>query len=174
MKHALTVIALSGLAVAGCGGSGGGSAPALNTPPTLSAIADQTVTANTEAASIDFTVNDDATAAAQLGVTAMSTNQDLVKDADLQIVGSDASRSLVITPAADEIGTVDIAVVATDAGGLSAASTFSLGVEPQRQLIGEFARDHFTADEEGDPVLINAIAFDEDAESDEFSDLLGN
>ena len=62
----------------------------------------------------------------------------------------------------------------TDADGLSAASTFVLSVEPQPQFIGEFTRSNFAGDEEGDPVLINAIAFDEDAEDDDFADLLGD
>ena len=173
MKYALTVVALSGLAVAGCGGSGGGSTPAANTPPTLSAIADQTVTANTQPASVDFSVRDDATAPGQLGVTAMSVNPGLVSNADLEIVGQGAARALVIRPAADEIGTADIAVMVTDEDGLSAASTFVLSVEPQRQLISEFTRSNFAADADGDPALINAVAFDEDAEDDDFADLLG-
>ena len=70
----------------------------------------------------------------------MSANPDLVGDADLDVLGQSADRSLVITPVADEIGTADIAVMVTDANGLSAASTFVLSVEPQPKFIAEFTR----------------------------------
>lgn len=172
MKTSQFIIALCGLAIAGCGGSGGGDTPVRNAPPTLSAIADQTVTANEVVAPIGFSVADDATSAEALAVTAMTIDQGVIVDANLEVAGDGTARSLIVTPVADEIGNAVISIMVTDEEGLSNASSFGLTVEPQRKPISEFTRSNFMDSEEGDPTPINAIVFDEDAEEDEFEDLL--
>lgn len=71
---------------------------------------------------IDFTVNDDNTAAADLTVTATSSNQSVVTNANLQVSGSGSSRKLTVTPTG--VGYTNITVRVTDAA--ANAKTFVL------------------------------------------------
>lgn len=171
MKNCYTIIALGGLLVGGCGGSGG-QGPAQNAAPTVSAIADRTVTANETVQPIEFSVDDDATDASDLSVTAMTIDQGVVTDDNIEIVGQSSARSLLVMPIADEIGNAEISVVVTDDAGLSDAVTFMLSVNPETKAISEFTRSNFAAPEDGDPVPINAVVFEQDAEDDDFEDLL--
>ena len=171
MKTHYAIVAVGGLLASGCGGSGG-PAPAQNAAPMVSAIADRTATANEAIAPIEFSIGDDATPAADLTVTAMTLDEGVVIDGNVKIEGQSSDRILIVTPVADEIGNAVISVVVTDDAGLSDASSFMLTVDPQMKDLSEFTRGNFADSEEGDPVLINAVVFDEDTEDDEFDDLL--
>lgn len=171
MRTSLVIAVLGGLMVSGCGGSGG-DAPAQNSAPKVSAITDKSVTANEASAPIGFSISDDTTAANDLTVAAMTAGEGIVVDDGIEIMGNASERSLIITPNADEIGNAVISVMVTDGEGLSDASSFQLTVEPQQELLSEFARNNFVESEDGDPMPINAIVFDQDADEDEFEDLL--
>ena len=99
----------------------------LNGTPTISAIADQTVSADTATAPIGFTVGDSETPADQLVVTAKSDNLTLVPDDKISLGGAGADRTIVVTPATGQSGTANITVTVDD--GTSVASrTFLLTV----------------------------------------------
>jgi hypothetical protein len=99
------------------------------TPPTISDVANQATTEGSPTAAIAFTVGDAETAAGSLSVVASSSNQSLVADANIVIGGSGANRTVTITPAADQSGTVTITLRASD-GLASASDTFVLTVNP--------------------------------------------
>jgi hypothetical protein len=101
--------------------------PAGNTPPTISRIADVTINAG-ETGQVRFTVNDKETPPAQLRIAALSSDPALLPLAQLVLGGEGKDRELKITPAAGKSGSATVTVTATDAGGLSAASTFGVKV----------------------------------------------
>ena len=97
-------------------------------PPTISAIADQTVDEDHATAVIPFTVNDAETAAAALTVTATSNNTTLVPNANITLAGSGSERTILVTPAANLSGTATITVVVMDGDEQLATETFVVTV----------------------------------------------
>ncbi len=98
-----------------------------NTPPTISDIPNHTVAQNTATAALPFTVGDAELAAANLVVTAASSNPALVPNANLVLGGSAANRTITATPATGQSGTAIITVTVND-GSLTASDTFTLTV----------------------------------------------
>ena len=99
------------------------------TPPTISAIANQSTDEDTATPAIAFTVGDAETAAASLAVSGSSSNQALVPDANIVFGGSGANRTVTITPAANQSGSVTITLKVTDDFS-EATRTFTLTVNP--------------------------------------------
>lgn len=136
-------------------------------PPTISAIASQSIPANANTGALSFAVGDDKTLPADLVVTGSSDNQTLVPDANIVFGGSGASRTVTVTPAADQQGQVNISVDVND-GTSSSTMTFQLKVgapsieaianqiTPQDTVLGPvpFA----TADAEGDSLTLSATS----------------
>ncbi len=108
-----------------------------NTPPTLTPFSNQSITRNGVVGPLAFTIGDAETPAALLTVTATSSNQTLIPDANLVLDGSDAARTLTFSPAADQTGSATITVTVTDAAGASTSRTFqvSVGATGQAKLI---------------------------------------
>jgi poly(3-hydroxybutyrate) depolymerase/PKD repeat protein len=98
-----------------------------NTAPTISNIADQSTNEDTAKTGIAFTVGDAETAAASLTVSGSSSNTALVPNANITFGGSGASRTVSITPAANQSGTATITVTVSD-GTTTASDTFILTV----------------------------------------------
>jgi VCBS repeat-containing protein len=96
--------------------------------PTISAIADQHVAADTASGALAFTIGDAETAAAALVVTATSSDQTLVPDANIVLGGSGAARTVTVTPGAGRTGTATIFLTVTDGDGNSSVSSFDLTV----------------------------------------------
>jgi len=103
-------------------------APVPNTPPTISAIADQVISEGSAAGPLSFTVGDSADAATALVVTGTSSNTALVPNANILLGGTDANRSVTVTPVADGFGTTTITITVTDTQGGSASEPFLLTV----------------------------------------------
>jgi hypothetical protein len=103
------------------------SGPPGNQAPTITAIADQTTNEDTATGAIGFTVNDAETAAASLTMSGSSSNPTLVPTANLAFGGSGASRTVTVTPAANQSGTTTITVTVSD-GTLTATRAFVLTV----------------------------------------------
>jgi hypothetical protein len=101
--------------------------------PTISPVPTQMTELGTPFAAVNISVNDTETPNS-LTVTASSTNQTLIPDSGLQITGSGTSRSLQITPTANETGVSAISVVVSD-GIQSATNTFLAAVSPQVGLL---------------------------------------
>lgn len=101
-----------------------------NTAPTLTVPADQTTPQDTPLSGLAFTVGDAETAASALTVSARSSNQILIPDANLSLGGTAGSRTLGLTPMAGQTGTATITLTVTDGGGLATSNTFAVTVLP--------------------------------------------
>lgn len=168
IKYVCLIVA--GAFLAGCSGGGGvGQVPA-NQAPTISSIADQVVVANAVSDPIPFNVSDDQLSALSLSIT--SDRQDVVPNANLSVVGSGAARSIVVTPVSDTVGDALITIIASDPSGLSASSAFFVTVDAEQRSMQQFAREEFATEADDEPSLINAVDFLQDAEEDDFADLL--
>jgi hypothetical protein len=99
----------------------------VNDPPTISNIPDQALVEDTSTAVLLFTVSDPETPAANLGVTATSSNPPLVPAGGIELAGNGTNRSLRITPASTQAGTATITVTVTD-GTATAVDTFLVTV----------------------------------------------
>jgi len=167
MKINTLFIALLSFAVVGCNSSGS-TPPPVDMVPTISAIADQSSSANVSSAAIAFSV----TGSSALTIAATSDNQAVVPDTGLDVVANGASSSIMVTPIVDLLGDAFITIVVTDQAGMSASATFLLSIVAQQVSVQQFVRAEFMQPEDGNPVPINAIAFDQDADNDDFADLL--
>jgi hypothetical protein len=103
------------------------SLPVVNTAPTISGIAGQSIYANTSAGPLAFTVGDAQTAAGSLTLTVSSSNATLVPSGGLSLSGSAASRAVTVTPAANQTGSATVTVTVSD-GSLSATASFTVTV----------------------------------------------
>ncbi len=100
-----------------------------NTLPTITAIPDQIINENTATPPLAFVIGDAETPAATLAVYANANNSVLVPASGLSLSGSGTHRSLVVTPAANQIGSSQITVTVVDGGGASASASFNLTVQ---------------------------------------------
>lgn len=166
-KH-LALAALVSLAAA-CGGGGSGS-PAVNSAPAISDIADQNIDANVASTPISFSVSDERPSSVTLVATA--DRPEIVPDDGLLIRNDRGTGSLVVTPQPDVLGKTTVSVVATDDFGQVARVDFLLSVVAEQRSMQQFARDTFTSTEADAPTLINAVEFAQDADEDDFADLL--
>ncbi|KPA11285.1 NHL repeat containing protein, partial [Candidatus Magnetomorum sp. HK-1] len=98
------------------------------TAPEISAISDQTTQEDIATSIISFIVTDDSTPACSMTLTMTSSDQSLVPDDYLLSLCSGDQYSIVATPALNQYGTAAISVTITDAGGLSASTSFNLTV----------------------------------------------
>ncbi len=97
--------------------------------PTISAITNRVISVNSTAGPIFFVVGDLESAAGNLTVTASSSDQTLLPDANITLGGSDSNRTITLVPAANEVGITTITVNVSD-GELSTNRTFLLTVTP--------------------------------------------
>lgn len=102
--------------------------PAPNTAPAVGDIPNQTTYRDTLLGPVAFTVGDEETDPAELAVTAVSSNQTILPNANITLGGSGADRTITMTPAAGQLGTTTVTVTVTDAGDLVAQDTFTLTV----------------------------------------------
>jgi len=105
-----------------------------NTPPTISSFTNYHSVVSTPLAPIAFTVGDTETAVGSLTVTATSSNPTLIPDANIVPGGSDANRTLTITPAAQQIGNAVITVTVSD-GELSTNRPFAVMVVSSTNVV---------------------------------------
>jgi VCBS repeat-containing protein len=102
----------------------------VNDPPTITTIPNQTIDEDTSTATLHFTVNDVDNTAGSLMVTAESGNTAILPT--LTLGGSDADRTIVVTPAPNKntylSGPITITLTVTDASDASATSTFTVTV----------------------------------------------
>ena len=99
----------------------------MNNAPTISDIANQTINEDENTGALTFTIGDVETAAASLTVSGSSSNTTLVPNGNIVFSGSGASRSAVVTPAANQFGSATITITASD-GSATASDTFVLTV----------------------------------------------
>jgi len=97
-------------------------------PPTISAISNATTNEDV-VAHVNFTVADADTPLANLTLSASSSNQTLLPNANISFSGSGAARTINLLPAANLSGTASVTVTVSD-GSLTASTTFVLTVAP--------------------------------------------
>ena len=168
MKFEIQIALLMSLLVAGCGGSGSSQAPINAAPPTISSIPNQSTSANVASSAIVFSVS----SATSLSFNTSSDNQQVVPDSGLDLVSYGASGSITVTPIIDTLGDAFITIIVTNQAGLSANTSFLLTILPEQAPMQQFVRTEFAQAQDGEPALVNAIAFNQDAENDDFADLL--
>ncbi len=98
-----------------------------NSPPTLSALADLTLSPGAASAPLAFAVSDRETAATALITTASSSNLTLVPQSGISINGTGANRTVTITPVANKLGTALITLNVND-GYATGSTTFTVNV----------------------------------------------
>jgi len=98
-----------------------------NTPPTISDIANQSISSGGNTGALAATVGDAETAVGSLTVTVTSSNTTLVPNANIVIGGSGANRTVTVTPVSGLVGTATITVTVDD-GTDTANDTFLLTV----------------------------------------------
>ena len=170
MQYA-SLIAIS-MFVAACDSGSDFTPPAANVAPTISAIADQSTVANQASQPITFSVSDEDLE--NLSYLLTSDNQAVVPDEGLALGGNGTNRSVTISPVLDTLGDAMINVRVTDTDGLMASSTFLLTITPEQQSLQQFTRSEFAETADDAPALVNAIEFAQDADNDDFADLLAN
>ncbi|MCF7763614.1 MAG: hypothetical protein K9N62_08070 [Verrucomicrobia bacterium] len=99
-----------------------------NTPPTITAIADQTVTQGTATPAIGFTVSDAETPVDSLKFSKDSSNLELVPLSGIVVAGTGGNLAVTVTPVAGKTGFATISLTFTDGGGLPANRSFKLTV----------------------------------------------
>jgi len=100
----------------------------FDTPPTITAIADQTIDEDTPSPVLAFTVGDDQTPADSLTISYSSSDQSLIADGDILPGGTGQNRTLQLTPRPDSFGTAVISVTVTDQAGQQAQTEFMVTV----------------------------------------------
>lgn len=100
-----------------------------NTPPTISAISDQTISQGGGSGPLAFTVGDLETSAESLTLAAGSTEPALIPASNIEFGGSGANRTVTLTPASGQTGTATITVTVSD-GITNAAVAFLVTVIP--------------------------------------------
>jgi formylglycine-generating enzyme required for sulfatase activity len=99
----------------------------VNSAPTISDIADQTITEGNNTGALAFTIGDAQTAAGSLTLSGSSSNTTLVPNANIVFGGSGANRTVTVTPTSSQTGTATVTVTVSD-GSLSVSDTFLLTV----------------------------------------------
>jgi hypothetical protein len=105
-----------------------GDVQTANQAPHISAIASVTTRVDVATAPLPFTVGDAETPAANLAVSATSSDYALAWQFDFS--GSGSNRTVVVTPTPTLTGVADITVRVTDEGGKFSESTFRVTVLP--------------------------------------------
>jgi hypothetical protein len=100
----------------------------INDAPTITAIADQSIAEDASTGPLAFTIGDLETAPGSLTVTATSSDQTLIPDANVVLGGSGANRTVTVTPAADQTGGPATITVSVSDGTDSTPETFTVTV----------------------------------------------
>jgi type IX secretion system substrate protein len=98
-------------------------------PPVMSAIADQMVNQDEVLGPIDFTVDPGGNIFADITISGTSSNSNVVLNSDIVIGGTDANRTVTVTPRPGRSGNVVITLTASD-GAYETEETFNLQVVP--------------------------------------------
>jgi hypothetical protein len=102
-----------------------------NTPPTLSAIPDQTASPGALTI-VGFSVGDAETPPDLLRFTVATSNPQLLPEGGIMLGGSGYNRLAALSPAVGQSGTAVVRITVTDPEGLSASLEFNFIVEADR------------------------------------------
>ncbi|HWX21824.1 MAG TPA: Ig-like domain-containing protein [Candidatus Binatia bacterium] len=122
-----TDIAGAGRPASGAWDLGAYSYGRANTPPTISGVNNQAITTGSSTSLLGFTIGDAQTPAANLTVSASSSDLGLVPAALIVLGGSGANRTVTVTPLLGLIGSATITLTVSD-GSLSTSTSFTVTV----------------------------------------------
>ena len=100
---------------------------AVNVAPTISDLPNRSIAANGMPELIGFTVADADTAVSSLSLSATSSNQALLPNSAISFAGTGTSRTMSVSPVANQVGIASVTVTVSD-GNLSASDSFVLTV----------------------------------------------
>jgi hypothetical protein len=103
----------------------------FNSPPTITAIADQSMIEDIATAPLAFAIDDDSTAAEAILLNVSSSNQAIVPNDGITLGGAGTNRTVRITPATDQHGSTTITIRALDGAGKFTDRVFSVVVAPR-------------------------------------------
>jgi hypothetical protein len=139
-----------------------------NSPPTITAIANQSIAVNASTAALPFVVTDDSTPPASLTLDKVTSNPTLVTYDNIVLGGSDSNRTVTVTPEAGQQGQATISITATDTDGATSSNSFIVFVG--RPSISDMTNQTTTAgtptpaipfvitDPEGDPLTLSSAS----------------
>ncbi len=125
---------------------------AVNDLPWILPIAAQTTREDTPI-TVNFTIGDAETAANNLVVAARSLNEAVVPTANIGFGGSGSNRTLTITPATNQFGTVTIEVRVRDEAMTRSTNTFVLTVQSVNDLPTLSAIPNQSTSEDGEATV---------------------
>jgi uncharacterized repeat protein (TIGR01451 family) len=100
----------------------------VNDVPSLTAIPDQTIGANSCLLPVDFILSDADTPPAAITITATSSNPGLIPVPNITVHGLGTNRSVSAKPADNQVGAGTITLTANDGAGGTASRSFTLTV----------------------------------------------
>ncbi len=179
-KTSLALLVAATLVAAGCssydddnGGYTPPPPPPANTAPMVGAIANVTSDQDTVVGPVEFSVNDDATAANMLVVTAAADGGLFPADGVL-VGGSGAVRNVTLTPFEAVTGTANVTITVSDAQGAATTRSFGVTVNARPASIRETTMAVFAKGETDTPTELNGLTFTQDADDPAiFAPLIG-
>lgn len=160
---AVAAVLTAGL-LSACGGDS--PPPPASQAPTITGLANQTLPQDTSTPVLTFQVGDADSGAANLTVTATSSDANLIPATGLVLGGSGANRTLQITPAAEALGMATITIRVVDPGGLAAQQAIGVTVNGVFVSFKNTLIDIFGDDENAEPRSLRGFTFTQDADND--------
>jgi hypothetical protein len=176
-KTSLALLVAATLVAAGCSSYDNDGdympPPPGNTAPVVSAITNVMSDQDTTVGPVEFSVNDDTTAADMLTVTAAADGALFPADG-LLVGGSGATRNLTLTPFEAATGTANITVTVSDAQGAATTRSFGVTVNARPASIRDTTMAAFAKGETDAPTTLNGFTFTQDADDPAvFAPLIG-
>jgi hypothetical protein len=137
--------------------------PMGNAAPVISVITSKSENQDTAIGPIEFGVQDDATPANQLTVTATADGTSLFPADGLVLGGTGAVRNLTLTPLEAATGTANITITVADAQGVTAARSFAVTVNARNASLRDTALSTFAKSETAEATMLNGFTFADDA-----------
>ncbi len=113
----------------------------VNDPPVIGVISDRTIDMDTSTGAVSFTVDDPDDVAEDLVISAVSSNQTLLPDANLSLGGAGVDRTITAVPAAGQTGLATVTLTVSDGSETDVAS-FVLTVVNPNPVYGDWASSY--------------------------------
>jgi len=173
-KH-LSLLAATTLVVAACSSNNDPVKPppvAMNQPPTVAVVADQTSDQDTVVGPIEFAVADKETDSATLRVVAAADSASLFPADGVVVSGAGAARAITLTPLEATTGAATIALLVTDVDGATTTRSFKVTVNAKNASVRDVAMSTFAKGETEDQTTVNGFTFAQDADETTFQALM--
>jgi hypothetical protein len=135
------------------------SVASVDDPPTISDMGNITIDEDTSTGPIPFTVSDPDTPLDSLTVSASSSNTTLIPNANLVLGGAGGSRTITVTPAANQAGSSATITVSVSDGNRSSNDTFVVTVQAfnDSPTISDIANQTIDVNQSAGPIPFTVI-----------------